>query len=226
MTSEHSSGYEFAEHVPLRPVPPGTSVLVTEPAIAGTHRSVLSLLIGSEFEGTLFLTTGLTGREVLRIFEDCGGRYTKNRMAVIDSSEDGSEAPSLNIRSADGPGDLLGITLEFSSLYEQLNSSNIRRVRTGCYSLTPVVEAVDDFSALYRFLHTVTGRIESAGGLGLFVVDPEQHSEATIRSLEQPFEGRIDIHAVDPDAGEYELEPVGLENQPSGRHRFTIQGDE
>lgn len=216
-----SPSYEFADHVPLQPVNPGTNLLVTEPAVDGRHNAVLSLLTGAEFEGTLFLTTEQTGRETIDVFEDCGGRYTKNRMAVIDSSGDGRASPPLNIRTV-GAADLLSLSLEFASLYEQLNSSEIHRVRTALYSLTPLLEQRDNFTALYRFVHTVTGRIDAAGGLGVFVIDPESHTEATVRSLEQPFDGRVDIRDVDPEADEYELEATGLDDQPTGSQPFTL----
>lgn len=221
MSQQSEADYSFADALPLEPVEPGTNLLVTEPKVGGSHSVVPSLLIGANYEATVFLTTESTGREMIDRFEDCGGRYMKNRMAVIDCTEEGRESGALNIKTTNSPSDLTGIGMEFSSLYDQLLSSEIEWVRTGFYSLGPLLLYTEDFRKVYRFLNTITGRIEVAEGLGIFVLDPETQDEQTIRSLEEPFDGRVDIRAVDADAGRFELKTRGLENQPAEWVEFS-----
>lgn len=226
MSTKSETRYTFVDELPLDPLEPGTNVLVTEPRAEGNHRVAPSLLIGSEFEATVFVTTGCTGREMIDRFEDSGGRYMKNRMAVIDCSESGTESLSLNIKTVSSPGDLTGMAMQFSSLYDQLLSSQIEWVRTGFHSLCPLLRYTEGFPSVYRFLHTVTGRITVAGGLGVFALDPETQDEQTIRSLEQPFDGRIDVRAVEGGGERYELRTHGLENQPTEWVEFTPVGGE
>ncbi|PSP27915.1 hypothetical protein BRC65_03735 [Halobacteriales archaeon QH_2_65_14] len=178
----------------------GSNILVTEPTVGGTHKSVMKLLIGSGNEGLLFVTTSQTGRETIDLFEDCGGRYTKNRMAVVDASEEGRESVPLNIRTVSRPSNLTGINILYSSLYEQLQSSGIARVRTGFYDLSSLLTYNGDVRTIFRFLHTLTGRIKTSEGLGIFVIDPETQSEQTLRSLMQPFDGRGDTQVSDETA--------------------------
>lgn len=170
MSQQSEARYSFADGLPLEPVEPGRNLLVTEPKVGGTHRVVPSFLIGANYEATVFLTTENTGREMIDLFEDCGGRYMKNRMAVIDCSEGGRESAALNIKTANSPSDLTGIGMEFSSLYDQLLSSEIEWIRTGFYSLGPLLLYTKDFRKVYRFLNTITGRIEVSGGLGLSLI--------------------------------------------------------
>jgi hypothetical protein len=213
MSQESKPLYEFPEEVPLNPIEPGTNLLVMEPTVGGTQKTALKLLDGVEDEGVLFITTNKTGRETIDLFEDCGGRYTKNRMAVIDCSEGGRESVPLNIRTVSSLRDMTGIGILFSSLYEQLHGSQIHQVRTGFYSLSTLLTYVEDFRPIFRFIHTMTGRITTADGLGIFALDPETQDDRTIRSLDQPFDGRVDVRQSD---GETELRVRGLDDQPNG----------
>jgi hypothetical protein len=110
------------------------------------------------------------------------------------------------------PGDLTGIGIAFSSLYEQLYDGGVERVRTGLYTLAPLLMFVDEVQPLYRFLHTVTGRIRSAGGLGVAAMDPQTEDETTVRTLLQPFDGEIQLREADG----HEMRIRGLDDQPDG----------
>lgn len=221
MSQHTEADYAFVDGLPLEPVEPGTNLFVTEPRVGGTHQAVQSLLVGANYEATVFVTTENTGREMIDLFEDSGGRYVKNRMAVIDCSENGRESASLNIKTVSSPGDLTGVGMEFSSLYDQLLSSEIERVRTGFHSIDPLLLYAEDFRKVCRFLNSVTGRISVAGGLGVFVIDPETQAEQTIRSLQEPFDGRVEIRPVDAGEHRYELRTQGLENQPTEWAAFS-----
>lgn len=218
--------YEFPDKLPLHPVEPGTNLLVLQRAVGSTHRPVMRLLDGDENEGLLFVTTAQTGRDTIDRFEECNTRYAKNRMAVIDCSEDARESAALNIRTVSSPGDLTGINVLYSSLYEQLYSSDILRVRTGFFTLLPLLMDVDDFRQIYRFIRTTTGRIESADGLGIFVLDPETVDEKTRHALGETFDGALDVRAVEGTDDEYELRVRGLTDQPEGWQSVSLPADD
>ena len=78
---------------------------------------------------------------------------------------------------------------------------------------------VDDFTSVFRFLNTTTGRIRSAGGLGIFVLDPDAQDQQTNHTLARAFDGRVEVR----ESGDgYELRVRGLENQPEEWQRFTL----
>lgn len=222
MSEQTAPGYRFTDSIPLEPIEAGTTLLVTEPKLGGTHSVVPTLLVGADYEATVFVTADQTGREIIDIYEDNGGRYMKNRMAVIDCTESGRDSASLNIKTVASPSDLTGIGMEFSSLYDQLLGSDIDWVRTGFQGLGPLVLAVEDFRSVYRFINSVSGRIETAGGLGLFALDPRSQDERTIESLQEAFDGRIQIRATGDDGGRHELRTKGLQNQPTEWVEFSV----
>lgn len=213
MSQEALPRYEFPSFVPLNPIEPGTNVLVMEPSVGGSQRLATTLLSGSDDEGALFVTTSQMGEEIITLFENCGGTYDTHCMAVIDCTEGSTESEQLNVRAISNPSDLTGIGILYSSLYEKLYTSDIKQVRTGFFSLSPLLLYVEDFRPVYRFLHTLTGRVSTANGLGIFALDPETQDEQTVKTVGQAFDGRIDVRRTDE---EYELRSRGLDDQPDG----------
>lgn len=212
MSQTQQPEYAFPEPLPLEPVPAGTSLLVTGPSLGGTRGLVMELLACREGEGLILVTTDLGGAEAIDAFEGGGCAYDTARMAVVDCTADSRESGGRNIHAVSAPGDLTGIGIAFSSLYEQLYEGGVERVRTGLYTLAPLLMFVDEVQPLYRFLHTVTGRIRTAGGLGVAAIDPETQDETTIRTLSQPFDGEIQLR----ESGGYEMRARGLDGQPEG----------
>lgn len=212
MSQTRQPAYTFPESIPLEPVPAGTSLLVTGPSLGGTREFVMRLLACEEGEGLILVTTDRASPEVIESFEGGGCAYDTARMAVVDCTADSRAHAEHNVHAVSGPSDLTGIGIAFSSLYEELYAGGVERVRTGLYTLAPLLMFVDEVQPLYRFLHTVTGRIRSAGGLGVAAIDPETQDETTIRTLSQPFDGEIRLRETDA----HEVRIRGLDGQPEG----------
>lgn len=221
MSQTPARRYEFDAKLPISPVDPGTSILVQTPSIGGTHRPVMKLLDGSDDEGLVMVTTTNGGDDTISRFEACGGRYAPERMAVIDCSEGAAESQSRNIQTLSGPEDLTGISILYSSLYEQLYDSGVSRVRSGFFTLSPLLVYIDEFRRLFRFLNNLTGRVTTADGLGIFVIDPESTDAKTRRTLTEAFDGSISIRSTESES-EYELRVRGLGNQPEGWQSFRL----
>ncbi len=212
MSQTHDGVYEF-DSLPLKPVEAGTNLLVTGPSIGGAQGLAMQLLGCREEEGLLLVTTTADGTEAIADYEQTGPRYNSSRMAVVDCTENSQDDDTRNIHAVGSPSDLTGIGIAFSSLYEKLYGTGVERVRTGLLTLAPLVMYTDDIQPLYRFLHTVTGRIRTANGLGISVIDPEAQDERTFRALTQPFDGQIQVREEE---GRRELRCRGLADQPSG----------
>jgi hypothetical protein len=218
MSQTRQPEYAFTERLPLEPVPAGTSLLVTGPSLGGTRELVMGLLGCRPGEGLVLITTDVNGPDAIDVFERGGCAYDTSRMAVVDCTADSNEDRGRNIHSVSAPGDLTGIGIAFSSLYEQLYDGGVERVRTGLYTLAPLLMFVDEVQPLYRFLHTVTGRIRSAGGLGVAAMDPQTEDETTVRTLLQPFDGEIQLREADG----HEMRIRGLDDQPDGWHPVDL----
>jgi hypothetical protein len=148
-------------------------------------------------------------------------QYDPARMAVVDATQDGIEDEQRSIYCIGDPGDLTGMGIVFSSLYEQLYDAGIRQVRTGLYTLSTLVMYAEEMQPVYRFLHTLTGRIQQAGGLGVSAIDPEAQDEKTFRSITQAFDGEVQLRKRNDI---HQLRVRGLDDQPDGWQSFDLNG--
>jgi len=213
MSQRQQSTYEF-DALPLEPVDAGTSLLVTGPSLGGTRELVMGLLACQEGEGLLLLSTDLGGEEAIDQFETNGCAYDTSRMALIDSTENSVDDDGRNVHAVSSPRDLTGMGIIFSSLYEDLYGAGIEQVRTGLYTLGPLLMYTEKIQPLYRFLHTMIGRIRTADGLGVSAMDPEAQDETTFRTLSQPFDAQVELR--ERDDGQRQVRVRGLADQPDG----------
>ncbi|ACV47545.1 MULTISPECIES: DUF7504 family protein [Halomicrobium] len=216
--SQVKARYGF-EGVPLEPVPAGTNLLVTGPSLGGLRQLSLSLLSGPADEGVLLVTADVSASEVVADFEAVGGDADPGKMCLVDCTHESDGTESDRVHGVATPADLTGIGMSLSALYEQLYDDGLQRVRVGVYTLGPLLVYADDVRPVYRFLHTVAGRVRAADGLGVCAVDPAAHDERTIRSVAQAFDGRVELR--EGDAG-HQLRVRGLSGQPGGWLDVTL----
>lgn len=204
--------YTF-EGLPVAGVESGTNLLVTGPALGGIRELTLRLLLRStEREGTLFVTADTDGRATLEDYEALGGQIDFARVGVVDCTEEGVDDEVHNVHAVGSPADLTGIGIEFSSLYERLHANGAERVRTGVYTLSPFVVYAPT-KAVFRFVHTLTGRIRTADGLGVCAIDPGTVDDQTLSSIAQAFDGQVELRE---ESGECAVRVRGLSDQPEG----------
>lgn len=210
--SVHRRRYGFTD-LPLADVESGTNLLVTGPALGGVRDLVLRLLLCQDRrEGVLFLTADSNGQKTLEAYDALGGDLDATRVGVVDCTENGVDDAAHNIHAVGSPSDLTGVGIEFSSLYQSLHESGAKHVRTGIYTLSPFLVYASP-KPVFRFLHTLTGRIRTAEGLGVCAIDPDTVEQQTLSSIAQAFDGRIDLRCED---GETVIRVRGLADQPDG----------
>jgi hypothetical protein len=214
MSQTQTPIYEFGDAVPLDPISGGTTLLVTGASLDGTRDIAMRLLGCQDSEGLLLLSTDMRGTDAIEQFEAAGCQYATSRMAVVDCMQDSVDDDTRNIHAVTAPSDLTGIGIVFSGLYEDLYGAGIERVRTGLCTLDPLLMYTEKVQPLYRFLHTMTGRIRTANGLGVSVMDPEAQEETTVRTLSQPFDAEIEVR--EREDGQQQLRARGLDDQPDG----------
>ncbi|EMA12926.1 KaiC/GvpD/RAD55 family RecA-like ATPase [Haloarcula quadrata] len=212
MAQQQDDRYTF-DDLPLNPVESGTSLLVTGPGLSGAREMGLRLLCSPDTNGgTVLVATDSDATTMLKDFERHGGALDRERVRVIDCAQESGDLSEDNVSTVNTPADLTGIGIEYSGQYESTYASGYTRVRTGIITLTPLLVYSDDVRAVYRFLNTITGRIGTADGLGICVLDPNAHEEQVVESVARFFDGRVDIRA---DQGDLDLRVAGLQNQPT-----------
>jgi len=209
MAMRHDKRYEF-EKLPIDGVKPGTNLLLTGPALSGTRGLLLRMLLGDD--GVVIITADTNARKTLSDFERVGGSVDRDRVRVVSCTTEGDEEFGSVVSSVSSPGDLTGIGIEYSSQYERVYSRGYDTVRTGIYTLTPLLVYSDDIRPVFRFVNTVTSRIRTADGLGVCAIDPSAHDEQVVNSIAQPFDARIDVREGEE---RFELRVRGLSDQPA-----------
>lgn len=200
--------------LPLEPLRPGTTLLVT-----GRHRMTSSLsrklvVEGREDnEGAIVVSTNDTGRNFLRL---CRAEYPERRLSDVGfvdatSRSDIDVDSEMRMRSVSSSGDLTGISIALSILHSDLSATGIDRIRTSFTSLS-ILLLYTNPKTITRFVHTVGGRIAATGGLGVFVLDPTMHDKSIIHTVEHFCDARVRVAVK---GGETKLRIDGLANQPT-----------
>ncbi|MFB6143566.1 MAG: hypothetical protein ABEJ30_09525 [Halorientalis sp.] len=212
MSQESRPTYAFP-NLPLAPVPAGTNLLVAGDPFHGTDEVALRMLAAGESrgDGCLLFAADQSGPDLLEAYVAAGGTVDADRMAAVECEDSGSDDEL--VRTVTSPGDLTGIGIEFSALYEDLYERGVRQVRTGLFSVSTLLHYAEEMPPVYRFLHTLTGRVRAADGFAACVIHPEGTDEQTVRSLAQTFDGRVDVREGE---GGREMRTRGLDGQAEG----------
>lgn len=228
MSHDAETGYRFAEGIPINPIAPGTTVLVAGPALSRTDDLARSMVADAELdgEGALFISTNKTCERLWNACRTTHPSLDPARTGIIDCSgqEIGKSQLETQVKYVSTQSDLTGIGMKFSSLYESLYADVTEgRVRTSLISISSLSMYVD-LRKLFQFLQTLSGRIDSANGLGVFSIDPTTHDTKTVNTLSQVADGRIEVREAESDDhdAEAELRIRGLPDQPDGWHPFSL----
>ncbi|MFB6186693.1 MAG: recombinase RecA, partial [Halobacteriaceae archaeon] len=135
------------------------------------------------------------------------------QLGIIDgvTRQQGMEDPEeTNLRRyTSSPVDLTGIGIELSELLEYFHQNqDITANRVLLDSLSTLL-MYSNLQTVFRFLHVFTGRIQSANALGLYTIDDSAHDDQTMSTIQQLFDGAIEIREVD---GGRQYRIVGLAN--------------
>jgi hypothetical protein len=229
MSGDGGPDYAFPEWLPLEPIEPGSTVIVAGPAFSNAEELVEGMVAGgtADGEGALFIATNETCRKLVQSLGRTAADLDRSRLGVIDCSgqDIGRGEFDIQVKYVSTQSDLTGIGMKFSALYESLYGvASGGRVRTGLISLSSLSMYVD-LRKLFQFAQTLSGRIDSAGGLGAFTIDPTTHDTQTVNTLCQVADGRIDVREPEVEDADGELRIRGLSGQPSGWQPFSLPSE-
>lgn len=208
--------YEF-DDLPLSPVEPGTNLLVAGPAMGGTRELFLRMVapVPGE-EGVILISTKSDAGSLAEELEANAPSVDTRAVGVVDAAGSQGMAESGQVRTVSGPSDLTGIGMELTDLYETFVNQGARRVRVGIDSISTLL-MYTDVQTIFRFMHVTTGRVSSADGLGVFVIDPSSHDDQTVQTLNQLFDARVDVREGEDGP---ELRVRGLSDQSKDWQSF------
>lgn len=206
--------YSTRESLPIDSLAAGT-YLLAGPAMSGKYDLMIGLLVEglSDGEGALLITTNQDAESVYADLEDrLGGAPETVRLVdcVSDQQPTDSRLEGDQVEYVSSPADLTGIGIGVSEQLRRIADANVDRTRVGFYSLSTLL-MYSELETVFRFLHVITGRIESIDGLGIVTIDPTTHDLSTTNTLKQLFDGLIELRADD---GSREVRLVGIDDAP------------
>lgn len=209
-----ADGYAFASDLPLDTVPHGTSIIVrgTPEAAPGTLAMQLLAPVSPTSGAALLVETDDTQSGVSTRWVD-GTDIPLSRLAVVSCGSGRHDPPTALGASGrvSQPSDLTGIGIQYSKIARSLTDGPHGRLRVGLDTVSTLQLYCDDVQTVYRFLHTLTGRIRASGQLGVFVFNPEMHDPRVASILTQPFDAAVDVRVGE--SGHREVRVTGVSDE-------------
>ncbi|MDZ7702637.1 MAG: recombinase RecA [Halobacteriales archaeon] len=186
------------------------SYLLAGPAMSGKYELLLDFVEEGVAQGDaiLFVTTNESAGPILDDLEERLGTLP-DQLRVVDcvAERQGTEGryPPERVEYVSSPGDLTGIGIGVSEQLRRFAASEAERTRICFYSLSTLLMYAE-LETVFRFLHVLSGRVDSIGALGLFALDPTTHEESTVNTLKQLFDGLVEVK----DEGESQARLLGV----------------
>jgi len=213
---------ELAADLDASAIPDGSNVLVVGPAMTGKRRLLHGVLAadGADDRATAFVTTRKGGETVESEYRVVHPDVAE--FAVVDCVSRqrgfGSAAESDTRRLVSSAGDLTGIGIGVTDFMRRFyGSDDVASASVGMHTLSTLLMYAD-IRRVYQFLHVLTGRVESSGFRGGFVIDTPV-PDSSLGVLKQPFDGVVEVREVD-ESGEREYRVRGLPDD-AGPRRWT-----
>jgi len=206
--------YGLGDVCPGVEVEPGTNLLVAGPPMTGKRELAIEILAhGSRRgEGSIVVTTKDGGEDVREALRESLGRDEGGQLGVVDcvSKQPGtSPVDTADIAYVSSPKDMTGIGIQLSEFLEAFyKEGGAQRNRILLHSLSTLL-MYSNLQTVFRFLHVFTGRVQSADALGVFVIDSTAHDQQTMSTLQQLFDGQIEVREDDDGGTQLRVQGVG-----------------
>ena len=207
--------YDLGEQFEGQTVTPGTNILVSGPPLTGKRRIAREILAHGldGQDGAIVITTRDSAERVLSQF-GIGAERDERPIGVVDCVTEHmgrSTTDTLTVKYATSPVDMTGIGIGFSNFIEYFYGELGReRNRVMVDSLSTLLMYAT-LQTVFEFMHAITSRVDDVDALGVHVIESTAHDEQTLHTIEQLFDGTIEVDengiaAVDLPS---ETEPTG-----------------
>lgn len=202
----------------LAGVRPGSTILISGPAMTGKEHLALDVLAdGSrKGEGAVIMTTDDSADAVIRDYRERVPNLDERHLGVVDCRGEGGRSTEQTpdgayVQHLSAPSDLTGIGIGITKCVENLHNNGAERGRFALSSLSTMLNYTDK-KTVFKFCHVLASRFDSYGYLGVFTVDSEAHDDQTLQVIKQSFDGMIEIREND---GRHEARALGFTSQPT-----------
>ena len=176
-----------------------SNVLLLAPSLGGQGSDICQdLLTQTPPAETNLLVVGFTRTPddfVENWTEGVGTPPVRGGIVSVGQGEGNVDDPTWAVQTVENPSDLTGIGIELSELLSGMASaaSEDEHIAVCFNSVTSLLQYAD-LQRAFRFLHVVTGRVKTVGGVGHFHLDPDAHDDQTLATLKGLFDAVIEVH--------------------------------
>jgi len=184
-----------------------SNVLLLAPSLRSRSRGVcFDLLAGTPPAETNVLVVSYTqtpGEFVDDWTDHVGTPPVRGGVVSVAQGEAGAEDSSWVVESVENPSDLTGVGIELSEFLSGIASAAGEGEHIAvCFNSVTSLLQYADLQRAFRFLHVVTGRIKTVGGVGHFHLDPDAHDAQTLATLKGLFDAVVEVN----DDGSWEVQ--------------------
>jgi KaiC/GvpD/RAD55 family RecA-like ATPase len=207
----------------LREVRPGSSILLSGPAMTGKQKVAYDILADGARggDGAVVVTTGDKASTVAEQFNDRVPELEGSQLGVVDCRGEGGREQDIidgvSVHQVSSPGDLTGIGIGITKALEGLHNAGRTRGRLALISLSTMLTYTDK-KTVFKFCHVLSSRLDAADYIGVFTIDSGAHDKQTIQVIKQAFDGLIEIR--EGESGGREGRVMGLANEPTDWKRL------
>jgi len=206
--------YDLPDELPDVALEAGTNLLIAGPPLTGKRDLAFEVLgEGSEAgEGAIVVTTKDSADKVLQEYAAFVSAIDDVDVGVVDCVTKqrgvGSAQDDPRVKYASSPVDMTGIGIKLSEFLEEFYQVRGHdRNRILLHSVSTLL-MYSDLQTVFRFLHVFTGRVQSADGLGVYVIDSTAHDDQTMNTLKQLFDAVVEVE--EGEDGETSLSTAGF----------------
>ncbi len=187
------------ESVPdLSELDDAANVLLLAPSLGSHGKDAgMELLARTPPEQTNVLAISYTespGEFVDRWNDHCGANPARGGVVAVGRAEGSIDNPAWAVRTVENPSDLTGVGIELSELLSGMaNAVDDEEELAVCFNSITSLLQYADVQRAFRFLHVVTGRVKTVGGVGHYHIDPEAHDRKTLATLKGLFDAVVEI---------------------------------
>lgn len=195
------------DHPSLADLSDVSNVLLLAPPIGGPGPGLcfdlLSQTAPNETNVMAILFTSTPGEWIEDWIDHTGVSPVRGGIVSVGQAEATVEKRPWTVETVENPADLTRVGIELSDLLSGLETAAADEEHiVVCFDSVTSLLQYADLQQAFRFLHVVTGRITTVGGVGHFHLDPEAHDRQTIATLRGLFDAVIEVQA----SGEWTLQ--------------------
>jgi len=178
-------------------VPSGTNLLLTGPPLTGKRYLALeTLAVGArEGDGTILVSTRDGADRIREAFAALVGDDTPAAVVDAVTQHIGRSTDADMTKYIASPRDMSDIGIKFSEFIQTFYTDQQREHNRVLVDSLSTLLLYSNLQTVFRFLHVFTSRIESVDGLGLYTIEATAHDVETLSTLDQLFDGTIEVDA-------------------------------